>query len=45
MREIAAVAQITWNTERNNWRFSGGVHGQFHKTGSSFIGKGQVGTN
>ena len=27
----AAVAQITWNTERNNWRFSGGVHGRFHQ--------------
>ena len=27
----AAVAQVTWNMDRNAWRFSGGVHGRFHQ--------------
>lgn len=27
----AAVAQITWNMDRNKWRFSGGAQGRFHQ--------------
>ena len=27
----AAVAQVTWNMDHNNWRFSSGIHGRFHQ--------------